>query len=175
MKPGIKEFHKFIKKPFAKQIRDAYERFEILSEADLQAFAWFLIREFLRQYDSSNKKFRVLNKPYFKDLHIHPDLVIFRRKKPWVLIELKERRQLTLKSAQKERNRLIKARKAVKPKRGYLIYVARWGSGRVLGGPKGLGARFFFEIPIVMDDMWPSERVSAWEEGFREWAKFAAR
>ena len=172
MKPGIKEVHNFIKGSLAKQIRDAYEHLEILSEADLQAFAWLLIRDFLRQYDPGSGKFRVLNKPYFKDLHIHPDLAIFRRKKPWVLVELKERRELTARSAKKEWNRLIKAKKAVNPKRAYLIYVARWGNGRVLRGPKGLGAKFFFEIPIILEDVWLPERVSAWEAAFHKWAKF---
>jgi len=144
MKPGIKELHEFIKGTFAKEIRDAHEHLEILSEADLQAYAWLAIRNFLQQYDTDSKKFRVLNKPYFKDLHIHPDLAIFRRKKPWVLIELKERGELTVKSAKKEWNRLIRAKKAlktkaVKLKRAYLVYVAQRGSGRVLRGQRALG------------------------------------
>jgi hypothetical protein len=60
MKPGIKELHNFIKGPFSKQIRHAYEHLEILSEADLQAVAWSMIHNFLQPYDSLGKKFRVL-------------------------------------------------------------------------------------------------------------------
>ncbi len=174
MKPGIKELHNFIKDPFAKQIRHAYEHLEILSEADLQALAWTLFRDVLRPFDLANTKFRVLNKPYFKDLHIHPDLAIFRRKKPWILVELKERRELTVRSAKQEWNRLMMAKKAAKPKRAYLIYVARWGNGGVLRGPKGPGAKFFFEIPIILEDMWLPERVTVWEKSFKKWAKFVA-
>jgi hypothetical protein len=179
MKPGIKELHIFIKGTFAKEIRYAYEHFEILSEADLQAHAWLIIRSFLEQYDPASRKFQVLNKPYFKDLHIHPDLAIFRRKKPWVLIELKERRELTVKSAKKERNRLIKAKKAlkrktVKLKRGYLVYVALRGKGRILPGPKGPGAKFFFEIPIVLEEHLLPKQITAWEKDFRQLAKYIA-
>jgi hypothetical protein len=179
MKSGIKELHNFIEVPFVKIIRDAYEHLGILSEADLQAHAWLVIRNFLRQYDAAGKKFRVLNKPYFKDLLIHPDLAIFRRKKPWVLIELKERGELTVRSAKREWDRLIKARKAlkkkaVKLKRAYLIYVARRGNGRVLRGPKGPGAKFFFEIPIILEEHLVPERVTTWEQDFRPWAKYTA-
>jgi hypothetical protein len=174
MKPGIKEFHAFIKGSFSKHIRNAYEDLAILSEADLQALAWFLVRDFLLQYDPGARKFKVLNKPYFKDLRIHPDLAVFRRKKPWVLIELKERKKLTSRSARKEWNRLIRARKLLKPKRAYLVYVARWGNGRVLTGPKGPGAKFFFEIPITLEDVWLPERIVAWEETFRKWAKYVS-
>jgi hypothetical protein len=175
MKPGIKELHNSIKDPFATNIRAAYENLEIVSEADLQAFAWHLIREFLRLHDPAVKRFRVLNKPYLKRLNVHPDLVIFRKEKPWVLIELKERMKLTASSAKKEWDRLIKAkRQIVGPKRGYLIYVARRGDGRVLRGPKGHGARFFFEIPILWEGYWLPERIAEWEMTFLKWAKFDA-
>jgi len=174
MKPGIREFHVFIKGTLAKRVRDAYEKLAILSAADLQAQAWCLVRDFLRGYDPEERKFRVLNKPYFKDLRIHPDLAVFRKKKPWVLIELKERKKLTTRSARREWRRLIKARKLLKPKRVYLVYVARWGNGRVLTGPKGPGAKFFFEIPITLEDVWLRERIVAWEEEFRRWAKYVS-
>ena len=90
------------------------------------------------------------------------------------MVALKERRELTVRSAKKEWNRLIKAKKAVKPKRGYLIYLARWGNGRVLRGPKGLRAKFFFEIPIIPEDVWLPERVTAFEEDFHKWTMFVA-
>ena len=95
---------------FGKELRKVYLAYEILSEADLQAFAWMLICDFVKEHGSA-QKFKVLNKPYFKDLRIHPDIAIFRKEKPWVLVELKERRRLTERSAQKEWDRLILAKK----------------------------------------------------------------
>jgi len=175
LKPGTREFHEFIKGTFRKELRNAYEKFSIVSEADLQAIAWLLLRDFLREHDPVERKLKVLNKPYFKDLGIHPDLAIFRRGKPWVLIELKERRRLTVRSARKEWKRLIRAKEFLKPKRAYLVYVARWGNGKVLTGPKGPGAKFFFEVPIVLEDVWPQKRVEDWEEEFRKWSKYVTQ
>lgn len=177
MKPGIKEFDAFLTDTFVKQIRTDYEELKILSEADLQARAWLLIRDFLRPYDPTEKKLRVLNKLYLRRLGIHPDLAILRRKKPWVLIELKERRKLTTRSAKKERNRLLKAKKHLhpRPKRGYLVWVARWGNSKVLTGPKGPGAKFFFEVPIVLRETRTAEYVSKWEREFSMWAKYVEK
>lgn len=174
MRPGIKEFDKFIRDDLAIKLRDSYTRFEILSEADLQALAWHLIREFLNEF-SSKSKFKVLNKPYFKDLRIHPDLAIFRKDKPWVLIELKESIQLRERTAKKERERLLRVKKKTKAKRGYLVYVARWGKERVLRGPKGKGAKYFFEVPITLEKVHPESWVDAWEEQFRREAKYILR
>jgi len=174
LKPGIKELHRFIRDNFEKELRDAYVRYSIASEADLQAIAWLLLREFLKAYDPTETKLKVLNKPYFKDLGIHPDLAVFRKGKPWVLLELKERKKLTALSARKEWKRLIKAKELLRPKRAYLVYVARWGSGKVLTGPKGAGAKFFFEIPITLEDVWLPRRIEEWERGFRKWSKYVA-
>ncbi|MGH9858972.1 MAG: hypothetical protein ACRD5F_02990 [Candidatus Acidiferrales bacterium] len=174
MKPGIKEFHAFLRGPFRKSIRETYEKYLILSEADLQAFAWSLIVEFFRENDPTGRRFRVLNKPYCKDLRIHPDLAVFKRSKPWVLVELKERRKLSVRSAKREWKRLIRAREHLCPKRAYLVYVARYGDSKALDGPKGKGARYFFELPIVLEDSWTRERIQAWEPEFKKWSKFAS-
>jgi hypothetical protein len=144
MGSGIKEFHKFMfDGEFGKELRKVYLAYGILSEADLQAFAWMLICDFVKEHGSA-QKFKVLNKPYFKDLRIHPDIAIFRKEKPWVLVELKESRRLTERSAQKEWDRLILAKKRMRAKKGYLVYVARWGDKKILRGRKGKGAKFFF-------------------------------
>jgi hypothetical protein len=174
MKPGIKQFDAFIKSSFSKQIREAFEELRILSEGDLQAHAWFLIQQFFQELGSTGKKFKVLNKPYFKDVRIHPDIAVFRRAKPWLLIELKERKRLTERSARKEWARLIKAKKLLHPKRGYLVYVARYGNGAVLRGPKGPGAKYFFEVPIILEDYWTPQRIEQWEKTFKVWSKFVA-
>jgi hypothetical protein len=171
VKPGVKEFHDFLTGAFAKEVRSRYEQYQILSEADVQAFAWLLIKNFFEEYDPEGLRFRVFNKPYCKDLRIHPDLAVFKRGKPWVMIELKERKILSERSARREWDRLIAARKCLRPKRGYLVYVARYGELKVLNGPKGAGARFFFEIPIVLEQFWTADRISSWERGFRHWSK----
>lgn len=176
MLSGIKEFHAFIQGPFTKEIRESYEGLQILSEGDLQAQAWFLIRQFFQEHDPTRKKFKVLNKPYFKDLGIHPDIAVFKRAKPWVLFEVKERKRMTEKAAQKEWLRLLYSKKHLHPhpKRGYLVYVARYGCGRILRGRKGAGARYFFELPITLEQFWKNERIVEWEKRFKKWSKYIA-
>ena len=172
MGSGIKEFHNFmVDGEFAKELRKAYLAYEILSEADLQAVAWMLIRDFLGNHGSP-KTLRVLNKPYFKDLRIHPDIAIFRKEKPWVLIELKEGRRLTERSAHREWRRLILAKRHMQARKGYLVYVARWGDKKTLRGPKGKGAKFFFEVPIILRSVMTKTEVTEWEKEFKSRAKY---
>jgi hypothetical protein len=160
---------------------ESYKQYEILSETDLQAIAYQLVADYLVQQDPDRQVFQVFNRLYLKDVRIHPDIVIFRRNKPWVLFELKERRRrLPVRVATKERERLIKAREilrqgGLKARRGYLIYVAPFGGRRALLGPKGRGARYFFEVPILLCEHWSDERVKQWMTTFSARAKFKVR
>ena len=162
-KLGIKEFHKYMKNDLSKEILKRYESFLILSEADLQSHVWQILSEFFRKIESKPGLHKILNKPYLEELDLHPDLVVFRRNKPWVIIELKERKRLKQRTASKEFQRLIKAREHFKSKhdyklkRGYLLYVSRYGGEKVLSGTKGKGARFFFEIPIILERIYTKD------------------
>jgi hypothetical protein len=181
MKRGIKQLDRFVKQDLPKLLLEPYKRHEILSEADLQAIAYQLVADYLIQQDPNRQVFQVFNRLYLKDVRIHPDIVIFKRNKPWVLFELKERRRrLTVRVATKERERLIKAREilrqgGLKARRGYLIHVAPFGDRRVLLGPKGRGARYFFEVPILLCEHWSDERVTKWTAAFAARAKFKVR
>jgi hypothetical protein len=172
VKPGLKEFDAYLRKEFSKRLRESYEELQILSEADLQAHAWILIRQFFERFEETSHRFRVLNKPYFKKAGIHPDLGVFKRQKPWVLIELKERRKVLEKHARTERDRHLAARKTIGPKRVYLIYVSRYGGGQALTGPKGKAGKYFFEIAITLEETWTVERIRDWEADFKRWSKF---
>jgi hypothetical protein len=160
MKPGVRDFHRFVKEKFKEQVLARYKKHKILTEADLQAYAFEFLCKFFRRNDPTRKRFKVLNKPFFKEIGIHPDIAVFKREKPWVLFEIKERRDLPERVARKERERLIKARKTLDapPKRAYLLYAIRYGRKKVLRGPKAEGARYFFEIPIVLQLHWPIEK-----------------
>lgn len=171
-KLGIKEFSRFIQGDLRREIRAKYLDHQVFSEADLQSLAWKNISAFLHEFDPEGSLFKVLNKPYLKGLRQHPDLVVFRRRKAWVVVELKETKQLRMKTAEKERGRLLKCGRALRAKKGYLLYVARRGDKKVLHGSKGLGARYFFEVPIVLAQDETEERIKEWEEEYRWWAKF---
>jgi hypothetical protein len=173
---SIKDFHNFMRGSFAKSIGRAYKSHHIFCEADLQSLAWYEISRFLQQHEEANGKFRVLNKPFLRDCKkTFPDLVVFRKRRPWVVVELKESKRLTLASATAERQKLAEARQVLNDKRGYLVYVARTGERRALLGPKGKdNAYHFFEVPIILSLM-PNQdegKVATWAEKFRNWSKY---
>ncbi len=171
-----KRVRSFPSRNIAKKIRKAYEKPEIFCEADLQAYAWTLIRRFLGRF--KNNRVFVLNKPYFREFHVYPDIVVFKREKPWVIIELKEKRILDTKSESREREKILKLRQLIQaaqhkyPRRGYLIWVARYGTKAVFHGPKGEGARFLFQIPIILNQKWERDKIEEWSKHFRAFSRY---
>jgi hypothetical protein len=171
-KLSIVQFHRFMRGAFGESIRWAYRTHQIFCEADLQSFAWDKIRRFLTKNEEAPGKFRVLNKPFLRDCKTYPDLVVFRRKTPWVVIELKESRRMTERRAATEREKLLSAKNILTPKRGYLVYVARYGAKRALHGAKGKGAHYFFEVPIVLSLEMDKAELKQWRVEFRRWSKY---
>ena len=174
---GIREFDAFIRGDFKKEIRKAYKSPEIFCESDLQSLAWSLLRDFVRR--SGDGKMRVLNRPYFKDLKLYPDLVVFRRNKPWVVVELKEKKQMGTSSIEKEKNKILHVRDKVRdihakyPKRGYLIWVSRYATEQAMKAPKGDGAKFYFEVPVALDEWMSDDEIGEWYEAkFKPFARF---
>ena len=172
-KLSIKEFDAFMKGPFRRSMLRAFRTHQIFCEADLQSFAWRKIKNYLAKHGEEPRKFRVLNKPFLKDsARTYPDLVVFRRRSPWAVIELKESRQMTTEKADREREKLLKAKQKLRPKRAYLVYVARYGGALAIVGPKGEGSRYFFEVPIVLEQIIGKANVKRWTETFKSWSKY---
>ena len=67
---------------------------------------------------------------------------------------------------------MVQARKKLEHKRGYLVYVARYGEKRALLGPKRVAAYHFFEVPIVLELSMKPRDLKEWREGFRLWSKY---
>ena len=176
MKVTLKDFDKFVKNKLPKYFLHDYLNYKIISESDLQSIVWNYISAFIKENHEKISDFKVLNKPYLKELKIHPDIIVFRKNKPWVIMELKESKKLKPKSAKKERERLLEVKhhfgKSVK--RGYLLFVTRYGEEKILRGPKGRGARFFFEVPISLEAHFPDNmEIKTWESDFKSWAKYS--
>jgi|ERR1700685_1291407 hypothetical protein len=169
---SIKEFDAFMKGPFKRSMERAFRSHQIFCEADLQSFAWRKIKNFLAKHEESPRKFRVLNKPYLRNCGTYPDLVVFRRSIPWAVIELKESKTMTEEKASRERDKLIHAKELLHPQKAYLVYVARYGERKAIAGAKGKGARYFFEIPIVLEQIIGRTKVKEWAEQFRLWSKY---
>jgi hypothetical protein len=174
-KLSIVKFHSFMRGSFRDSIRSAYKSHKIFCEADLQSIAWYKIRQFLRRNEEKKGKFRILNKPFLRDCKTYPDLVVFRGKQPWVVIELKESKKMTVASASAERKKLTQARNKLNHKRGYLVYVARDGEDRALHGPKGKAAYHFFEVPVVLSVSMDKAAIRLWRDEFKLWSKYVKR
>ena len=170
----IKSFDEFVKKDLRKELIHRYQSYEIFSEADLQALVGQLLKAFIEQYDTKPERFMVLHKPYLKDLRIHPDLVIFRKGLPWIAIELKETKKANTSSATKDYLRILNVRSKFKSlKRGFLVYLSRYGDTTDLKKPKQ-GNRFIFPVPVILEEFFPEDEVKKWEQGFKKWAKYVS-
>ncbi len=178
MSIGLVDVHRFVSGKLKDRLLGKYTAHKIFTEADLQAYTWEFLRRFFRSNHPTKNSFRVLNKPFLRDAGIHPDMAIFKHGKPWVLFEIKERKELPARVARKERARLTKARKKLRrprPKRGYLLYAIRYGKRKALGGPKGGGARYFFEVPIVLQqEGWSREKIKQWERERKKFSKYVS-
>lgn len=176
---GIRELHSFVRGKLVDRVFSAYRRFEILSEADLQALVWMELRQYIKK--AKDPRFRVHCEPYIEIREpgirsIHPDIVIFKDKDPWVLFELKELGQrVTVSGARKERERLLQCMRIYGAKRGYLLSVARElrkdQEPKALTGPKGEGSRFFFEVPVILEERISHDELEKWIIRFKEVAK----
>src|ERR1035438_3740308 len=98
--------------PFVVSIEHAFRMHHIFCEADLQSFAWRKIKSFLEKHEETTGKFRVLNKPFLRDCRTYPDLVVFRRRIPWIVIELKESKVMKKQAAERECKKLLQIGRA---------------------------------------------------------------
>jgi hypothetical protein len=184
-KLGIKEIHNFISTDLKTKISERYFAHEILSEADLQSHVWQLLFEYFRENEEKHGLFAIHCNNYFKELHNHPDLVVYRNNKPYIIIELKEWRAVDEKrwnssrkegAAFKDMQRLLDAKKyfveKYRVKRGYFMYVS-WEPVKALENiVKGEGARFLFSIRLVNEDVTFSK---TWKSEFKQKSKYISK
>ncbi len=169
--PVIRRFDEFLTGPFKRSLLQKYKQFQILSEGDLQSNAWLLIRRFIARYPKED--YTVHNLRYCRATHSFPDLLVFRRKRPFVVIELKEKRNLSSSVASRDWKKLEKARTKLHAKRGYLVFLGRYGVRRNLERPRG---KNIFEIAISLETEFHSAcRVNEWDKEFRRKAKYIDR
>lgn len=176
MKIGLQRLHHFLTKKLPPKIMVHYRNFDILNESDLQFYVTYYLKAFLRKDDEKGRL----------DLHCclhcfdlksgrktYPDILIKHRGKPWVIIELKESSQVKKLTATEERQKIAHQRKTMEAKRGYLMYVGRWGKHRLLRGRKGPYGFWFYEVPIVMERYGtPDDKIAQFDQQFRQRAKY---
>jgi hypothetical protein len=180
---GIKEIHDFISTELKDEITERYYNHEILSEADLQSNIWQLLFDYF-QSNEQKESFTIHCNHYLKELRTHPDLVIFKNGKPYIIIELKEWRAIDLNkwssSRKKEKadndiKRLLAAEEKYfekhRVKRGYFMYVS-WKPVIIQEeGIRGKNARFLSEIRFVKEGVTLDKE---WKKEFSKRSKYIA-
>lgn len=102
----------------------------------------------------------------------YPDIMIFHRGEPWVIVELKEQKQVKQLTKEEEREKIRRQRETTKAKRGYLLYVGRWGRHR-LRGAKGEFGFWFYEIPITLERSgMPEDKIQEFHQEFKRRSRF---
>lgn len=87
MRIGRLSIRTFIRSGLRKRLIGDLRKRRIVSEADLQSCTYF----HLRRYLSQDPKWTVLNRAYVRDTSVFPDLLLRRRGRTRVVIELKEK------------------------------------------------------------------------------------
>ena len=179
----IKEIHNFISSKLKDVISERYFNHEILSEADLQSNIWQLLFDFFR-VNEKRELFTIHCNLYLKELRTHPDLVIFKNGKPYIIIELKEWRSIDLnkwssskkkKAADEDIKRLLDAENHFfekhRVKRGYFMYVS-WKPVVIQDeGIQGKNSRFLSVIRFVNEGVTFDKK---WKEEFIKRSKYIA-
>jgi len=178
-KLGIKEVQDFIKQKLRDKVLERYKSFQILSEADLQSHVWQILYDYFKSDPRTKNMIMVLNKPYLKEIGIHPDIVIFRRKKPWIIIELKEWKKPRKKSALRDFKRILDAKDHFSNKynyklqRGYFLYVA-WNKPEIDNLIDNSNKVYFHEIQAILEHKNKNEK-RIWEDKFKQLSKYISK
>ena len=178
---GIKEFQIFVKGKLSTDILERYKTFQILCEADLQCHVWQILNDYFSNDDRTKKMICVLNRPYLKEIGIHPDIVIFRRKKPWIIFELKEWKKPKQRSAVKDFDRILNAKKHFSDKynyrlqRGYLLYVSRRKVENLFTATNKPDLHYINAVPIILEDHMKPTEIFKWEQKFAQWSKYITK
>lgn len=132
----INEVNNFIREKLKSKIKNDFKNKLIFSEGDLQGRVDFHLRSFFSRYDK-NRDWKILNKPFLpeikkkkspkrkKRIGCFIDLVLFRKGKPRIAIELKETHWLTEKKLRIDLQKIRKFIKTYKKGKGYIICLIR--------------------------------------------------
>jgi len=169
MKIRIRELHTFLTNELPPHVLSRYKRFKILNEADFSREVTSRIARFLRR-DDDPARLSVANCLYCEPSNTYPDIVIRKREKPWVIVELKEKRRLDAAMMAAEKSKMLRQHDALRTtKRGYFMYLARFGKHRQMK-TKGVYGHWFYEVPITLErnGNMEVEQIIEWEKTFKK-------
>ena len=185
MKITTQQLHRYMTWTLPRQLKTAYKRLEIATEADLQATVWLLINRFLRHRDRK-KDYRVVCNPYCQTLKdrdsgrgIHPDIVVFKdclseEPKAWAIMELKESSRYRDGVLAGDIDRLKKCRTRLRGcEAAYVIFVGRHGSHSLSATEKKImGSGCITPISVVLDRRWKDSQIGELADKLKRLARF---
>ena len=124
------QIHNFITKKLVTKLRNDCKKLRILTEGDLQGVIYYFLRGYIQK--QGEKAWRVLNKPYIRNVKrqkkdkigMFPDIVIFQKNRPKIVIELKEARRIKEGAIKYDLRKIIKLKK-LGIRRSYLILLTQ--------------------------------------------------
>ena len=124
------QIHKFITKRLVTKLKNDCKKLRILTEGDLQGVIYYFLRGYIQK--QGKKVWRILNKPYIRGIKRHkkdrigmfPDIVIFQKNRPKIIIELKEARRIKERAIKNDLKKIIKLKK-LGIRKGYLILLTQ--------------------------------------------------
>ena len=130
----VVQIHNFIIKKLVTKLKNDCRKLRILTESDLQGVIYYFLRGYI-QKQSKKKVWRILNKPYIRSVKkrkkgkiskigTFPDIVIFQKNRPKIVIELKEAKRIKESSINYDLWK-IKRLKKTGIRRAYLILLTQ--------------------------------------------------
>jgi hypothetical protein len=172
MKIGLRNLHAFIVKKLPGRLLRRYKRYEILNERELEFLVSKEIKRFVRQ-DDEKGRLSVHNCLFLKDSRTYPDVIVMKKGKPWIVIELKEKGNIQEVTVFDERAKILHIKEHSGLKRAYVMYIGRWGKHRKIGGPKGEFRHWFYEVPITLERAgMPPRKIDEFELELRKRNKY---
>lgn len=152
---------------FRDELVRQYRRFEILSEAGLRTAVTNLLRRKVRLLGGGPEKgYRVTCETHLKDVHVVPDVLIWKGSHPRIWIELKDTGRFYRKRAEDDWQKLQDhCKRYTSVKAGYFIYVARSDITDFPIKRSRLTLRYW-AIPISLKRH--IQDFNQWEETFKE-------
>jgi len=134
---------------FRRHLVGRYEKFEILAEGGLRTAVAQSLDHMLSKLGENAKSYRVTCETHLAGTNVIPDILIWRKEKPYIWIELKDTRTFNRVAAVADWNKLQTfCPKYPTIKAGYLIYVARRDSEFPI--KRSRATLRFWPIPIVL-------------------------
>ncbi|MBA7469478.1 hypothetical protein ES707_04749 [subsurface metagenome] len=130
----VVQIHNFIIKKLVTKLKNDCKKLRILTEGDLQGVIYYFLRAYI-QKQSKKKVWRILNKPYIRSVKkrkkgkvskigTFSDIVVFRKNRPKIVIELKEANRIKESSINYDLWKIKRFKKSG-IKKGYLILLTQ--------------------------------------------------